>query len=439
MTTFARYPHLAARIFNTPLLIHPEKLDAIVHGLAPRFGLDLEPLAYDTQSVRREPAGYRVENGVALIDIFGVLTHRTTGLSPDSSVLQSYQDLSAQLKQALDDPQVRSIVLQIDSPGGEVGGVFQLAEQIAQSKTIKPIHAVASELATSAAYLIASAASSISMSETAQVGSIGVVMRHVDVSEAMANEGVKVTYIYAGDHKIDGNPHQPITDAVRAKYQEQVDYYYDLFVNTVARNRNLNPESVRATQAGMFTYYDAKRWGLVDQLATVDQLIVPSNHSLSLNSSSMESAMDVEELQTQFNDLSAKYLSLESEVNHERSAHAQVVTDLQNLLDCEVAQSKLLQERAESLEAELQQLKTDTRLNAVKSLFDEVHLEYSDEKAKPYLEMSETIFLAVADDLRTMKPVVKSDWFKEIAVSGKSEKTEHDYAAQLFAQVAGGK
>lgn len=438
MTTFARYPHLAARIFNTPLLIHPEKLDAIVHGLAPRFGLDLEPLAYDTQSIRREPAGYRVENGVALIDIFGVLTHRTTGLAPDSSVLQSYQDLGAQLKQALDDPQVRSIVLQIDSPGGEVGGVFQLAEQIAQAKTIKPIHAVASELAASAAYLIASAASSISMSETAQIGSIGVVMRHVDVSEAMANEGVKVTYIYAGDHKIDGNPHQPITDAVRAKYQEQVDYYYDLFVNTVARNRNLNPESVRATQAGMFTYYEAQRWGLVDRLATVDQLVYTVQNG-SFNSSSMESEMDVEELQMQFNDLSAKYLSLESEVNNERIAHAKVVADLQNQLEAESEQSRIYLERADAFEIELQQLKIDTRLNAVKSLFDEVHMEYSDEKAKPYLEMSETIFLAVADDLRTMKPVVKSDWFKEIAVSGKSEKTEHDYAAQLFAQVAGGK
>ena len=149
--------------------------------------------------------------------------------------------------------------------------------------------------------------------------------------------------------------------------------------------------------------------------------------------------MDVEELQMQFNDLSAKYISLEMEVNDERKVHAQVVADLQGRLESEVEQSKTFFDRANALEEELLQLKTNTRLNAVKSLFDEVHMEYSDEKAKPYLEMSETIFLAVADDLRTMKPVVKSDWFKEIAVSGKSEKTEHDYAAQLFAQVAGGK
>lgn len=441
MTNFTRYPHLAARIFDTPLLIHPTKLDAIVHGFGSRFGLDLEPMAYDTTTVKREPEGYRIENGVGMIDVFGVLTHRSSGLSPDSSVLQSYSDLGVQLDKAIQDSRVRAILLQLDSPGGEVGGAFQFAEQVAQAKAIKPIVAVASDLAASAAYLIASAATSIAMSETAQVGSIGVVMRHVDLSQAMADDGIKVTHIYAGKHKIDGNPYQPMTDEVMARFQEQVDYYYDLFVTTVARNRQISPEAVRATQAGVFTYRDAKSFGLVDTLATTDQILKQLQATLpvSFHSPSMESSMDLEELQTQFNDVSAKYLSLSAAIEGERADFALQLSDLQGRLEAEAEQSKIMFDRANALEAELNQLKINARVDAVKALFDDVHLDYSDEKAQPYLDMSETLFLAVSHDLRSLKPVVKSDWFTETAVSGKSEKTEHDYAAQLFAQVAGGK
>ena len=437
-----RYPHLAARIFDTPLLIHPNKLDAIVHGLGSRFGLDLEPMAYDATTVKREPEGYRIENGVGMIDVFGVLTHRSSGLSPDSSVLQSYSDLGVQLDKALRDSRVRAILLQLDSPGGEVGGAFQFAEQVAQAKAIKPIVAVVSDLAASAAYLIASAATSIAMSETAQVGSIGVVMRHVDLSQKMADDGIKVTHIFAGKHKIDGNPYQPLTDEVIERAQANVDYYYDLFVNTVARNRQLSPEAVRATQAGVFTYRDAKALGLADNLATVDQVLKQlqaKSTPVSFHSPSMGSSMELEELQTQFNDVSAKYLSLSAAIEGERADFALQLSDLQGRLEAEAEQSKIMFDRANALEAELNQLKINARVDAVKALFDDVHLDYSDEKAQPYLDMSETLFLAVSHDLRSLKPVVKSDWFTETAVSGKSEKTEHDYAAQLFAQVAGGK
>ena len=239
---FAQYPHLAARLFDVPLLIHPAKLDAILHGLSQRLGVTYpEPHAYLPLTARKEGEAYRVNNGVALIDVFGILAHRSGGMNPDSSAIQSYEAVADQLRSALADPAVSSVLLQLDSPGGEVSGAFQLAEQIYQGRDTKPIHALANDLAASAAYLIGSAATTLTVSPTGQVGSIGVVMRHIDVSQAMEKEGVKVTFIHAGAHKVDGNPYEPLPEAVKERLQADVDHYYNLFVNAVAKHRNIDP------------------------------------------------------------------------------------------------------------------------------------------------------------------------------------------------------
>ena len=269
------YPHLAARIFNTPLLIHPAKLDAIVHGLGPRFGIDAapQPEAYLTPTPKREPGGYRVVDGVAVIDVFGVLAHRS-GFDANSSYIQGYDGLARQFAAALADPQAKAILLNIDSPGGEVAGAFQLADQIRAARGVKPIHAIAGDLAASAAYLIASAADTLSVTRTGEVGSIGVVMRHVDFSGALAQEGIRVTYIHAGSHKIDGNPYQPLPASVQADLQAQVDHYYGLFVDAVAASRKgMTRESIRATEARMFTAEQAVQMGLADGIISPDALL----------------------------------------------------------------------------------------------------------------------------------------------------------------------
>ncbi|MCB1765828.1 MAG: S49 family peptidase [Candidatus Competibacteraceae bacterium] len=268
-----RHPHLAARIFNTPLLIHPAKLDAIVYGLGPRFGLDDPPQsdAYLTPSPKREPGGYRIVDGIAVIDVFGVLAHRTR-MEADSSWIQGYDGLARQFAAALADPQAKAILLNIDSPGGEVAGAFQLADQIRAARGVKPIHAIAGDLAASAAYLIASAADTLSVTRTGEVGSIGVVMCHVDFSGALAQEGIRVTSIYAGAHKVDGNPYQPLPAGVQADLQAQVDHYYGLFVDAVVASRKgVTPESIRATEARVFTAEQAVHMGLADMIVSPDQ------------------------------------------------------------------------------------------------------------------------------------------------------------------------
>ena len=140
-------PHITARLFNCPLMIHPGKLHAIVAGLSDRFGVIAPPMpqAYTTATGERAPGGYRVlENGIAVLDIFGVLAHRG-GITADSAYIQGYSQIAKGFENALGDPSVRAILLNIDSPGGEVSGAFQLADQIYSARGIKPIAAVASD------------------------------------------------------------------------------------------------------------------------------------------------------------------------------------------------------------------------------------------------------------------------------------------------------
>ena len=269
-----RYPHIASRIFNTPLLITPDKLDAIIAGLSERFGIraGVQPEAFVASKAQKQESGYRVIDGVAVIDVFGVLVHRSR-MEADSTFLIGYQEIAKRIDAALADADVHTLMLNLDSPGGEVAGCFDLVQHIRDARGSKPIHAVVSDMACSAAYAIASAADSISLTRTAMVGSIGVVTRHVDFSKLMEKDGVKVTYIYAGAQKVDGNPFEPLPDAVRERFQNEINSLYELFVSTAAENRGLTLEHVRGTEAGIFTGQAAIDAKLADRIETPDQMI----------------------------------------------------------------------------------------------------------------------------------------------------------------------
>lgn len=269
-------PHIASRLFNTPLMIHPGKLSAIISGLAPRLGVELSgtlPDAYTVRAGQSGKGGYRVVDGIGVIDIFGALAHRTE-MQADSSYIMGYETIGRMLDAALADRDVAAVVLNVDSPGGEVSGAFQLAQQILGGRDIKPIHAVAGDLAASGGYLIASAAQSISISPAGQVGSIGVVTCHVDMSSALEKAGYKVTPIFAGSHKVDGNPYQPLPQAVAERIQSDIDMYYGMFVDAVRAGRPiLSERRIKATEAAMFIGEQAVIAGLADRVETPDQLI----------------------------------------------------------------------------------------------------------------------------------------------------------------------
>lgn len=301
------YPHLAARLFNTPLLLHPGKLSAIVAGLGHRFGVEPAPSAYLAPAGTQERGGYQLTAaGIGVIDIFGALVHRSS-MKADSTYLQGYDGIAAILDSALADPAVKAILLHIDSPGGEVAGAFQLAEQIHAARSRKPIAAIASDCAASAAYLIASAADTVSVTRTGMVGSIGIVTCHADLSRALDKDGIAITCIYAGAHKADGNPYQPLPPEVVAQIQADVDHYYSLFLNTVASYRPLTPvDALKATEARTYIGPLALSAGLADFIETPDQALArltakasPSTSTRSRTASKAPPMSVVETLETE--------------------------------------------------------------------------------------------------------------------------------------------
>ncbi|MHA7600068.1 S49 family peptidase [Alicycliphilus sp. T452] len=270
--------HLAARLFGVPLAIHRPKLDVILSVLGARIGLaDLAaPVGY-TPAARAPgpPSGM-----VAVIPIHGTLVRRTSGIEAESG-LTSYTGIAAQLDAALASPEVAAILLDIDSPGGESGGVFDLADRIRAASQVKPVWAVANDMAFSAAYALASAATRVFVARTGGVGSVGVIAMHVDQSVKDAQDGVRYTAVFAGERKNDLNPHEPISNEAHAVLKAEVDRIYDLFVETVARHRGLDADAVRATEAALFFGPDAVATGLADAVGSLDDALTQLTQSLS--------------------------------------------------------------------------------------------------------------------------------------------------------------
>jgi signal peptide peptidase SppA len=287
-----RYPHIASRVFDTPLLIEHSKLVAILHVLGPRLGFDAPVIDVDApctadlaktagdpwrpldmlvkaSRLERRDEGHYVADGVAVIPIVGTLVQRADWMDAMSGMV-GYGQIERMFVSALDDPQVKEILLEIDSPGGEVAGAFDMADRMYEARGQKPMTAIATELAASAAYLIASAADEIVVPRTGTVGSIGVVATHVDYSKALDKRGIAVTFVYAGEKKVDGNPFEPLPAAVRAEWQAEIEEVYGIFVSTVARNRGLEEDWVRKTEAGMFMGRKAVDVGLANRVNSFD-------------------------------------------------------------------------------------------------------------------------------------------------------------------------
>lgn len=212
---------------------------------------------------------YVVKDGVLQIPIKGVL------LNDFSFALGSwatgYTYIWKAFERGMADPEVKGIALICHTPGGEVAGNFDLVDKMFAMKGTKPIYGFAHEAAYSAGYSIISVSDKIWISRTGGVGSIGVVTGHLDVSQAMEKAGLKFTYIFAGKHKVDGNPYEALSDDVKARIQGRIDALYDVFVSTVARNRPvLSEQEVRDTEALTFTATEAVSKKLADAIGSLD-------------------------------------------------------------------------------------------------------------------------------------------------------------------------
>ncbi|MCC7483306.1 MAG: S49 family peptidase, partial [Hyphomicrobiales bacterium] len=284
------HARIAARAFNTPLLVEPSKAMAFLSGLGPRIlGRKVEMADHETPdasgtatlparasilasglsaSLRQHgDTPYPVVDGIAVIEISGVLIHRG-GWIGQSSGQTSYEGIAAQIDAAASDPSVRGLALEIDSFGGEVAGVFDLADRIRAIRGSKPVWAFVAEHAFSAGYALASQADRILLPRTGAVGSIGVIVMHADMSGQLDQEGLRVTLIHSGRHKVDGNPYEPLPANVRDDIQREIDVLRFLFAETAAAGRagRLSQEAALATEAATFRGVDAVAAGLADEV-----------------------------------------------------------------------------------------------------------------------------------------------------------------------------
>jgi len=262
-------------MFNTPLALHPRKAEVVMAALTDRFGLtriqSMSDWAEDDESFSRQArdTGYDVVEGIAIIPIQGTLVQKLRTLRPYSG-MTGYDGIRACFLRALYDSEVKAICLDIDSPGGEVAGCFDLVDEIFAARGSKPVWAILSESAYSAAYALASAADKIIVPRTGGVGSVGVIVMHVDWSQKIKDDGLQVTIITYGDRKAESNPYEPLSETARKAIQSDIDEMGRLFVSTVSRNRGIAEKTVRDTEAACFLGADGVQLGLADQVASPD-------------------------------------------------------------------------------------------------------------------------------------------------------------------------
>jgi Periplasmic serine proteases (ClpP class) len=218
---------------------------------------------------------YQVLNGVAVIPVMGSIAKRGSMFS-DVSGLTSYEAIQRNLRQAETDPEVIAALLNIDSPGGTANGTATAAEAIRRFATVKPIGAWTDGMMTSAAQWLGAATGDVQIgNDTTELGSIGVISRHVDVSKAEEMDGIKTTVLTAGRYKGAGHPYAPLSAEHQGVLQERLDYLYSAFVNAMAGYREKSPEQVLASMADgrIFTGRQAIDVGLADGMMGFDEMV----------------------------------------------------------------------------------------------------------------------------------------------------------------------
>ena len=299
--------HIAAMAFNEPLLLEPAYARVFFCALGKEMGAG--SLAVPQQAVQLDADGmqlavtdymaggqrpaksYQVKNGIAILPVSGTLVHKLGTLRPYSG-MTGYDGLTARLQMAVNDPDVRGILLDIDSPGGQAAGAFDMIYRLREQK---PVWALCNDMACSAAMLLAAACTRRLVTQTAKIGSIGVMMAHTSYEKQLAQEGVDITLIYSGQHKVDGNSIQALPAGVRADFQRRIDEARRMFVDKVALYTGLSSEAVMNTEAAVYDGQAGIDAGLADQLINAADAVEVMVSALN-DSVTKENAMTVKNL-----------------------------------------------------------------------------------------------------------------------------------------------
>jgi signal peptide peptidase SppA len=277
-----RYSAIVRAVYSSVWAILPEKLEAIAAFVQMKIeGHSAAPEVIAAIRAENAIAAARVKSlstgkpgSIAVLPLYGIINQRVSGdVSGPSGT--SVQEFTQQFRQAVNDPNVTAIIIDVDSPGGTVSGVDELAAEIYAARKQKKITAVSNCLCASAAYYLASQASEMCVSPSSLTGSIGVYQLHEDDSAALDNAGVKFTFISAGKYKTEGNAFQPLDEEARSAMQSVVDDFYGMFTKAVARGRGVAVKAVvnGFGQGRCLTAQDAVKQGLADRIATFDEVL----------------------------------------------------------------------------------------------------------------------------------------------------------------------
>jgi capsid assembly protease len=278
------HPLLVAEFLATPWALMPERLNALA-AVVMRWSAGMPA---DTESMiriqadralretRRQGTAAQSAGSIAVLPLYGVVTQRGNMVDDVSGPgSTSTQQFATHLRQLLADDSVAQILIDIDSPGGSVYGVAELADEIQSARAQKPVVAVANSLAASAAYWIGCSASEFYVTPGGEVGSIGVWQAHQDYSQALDKAGIKTTLISAGKFKVEGNPYSPLDGEAQGFMQSRVDDYYAAFTKAVARGRSVPISQVRDSmgQGRVLGADSAFAQNMVDGIATFDEVL----------------------------------------------------------------------------------------------------------------------------------------------------------------------
>lgn len=293
-------PHIASMAFNEPLMLEPAYARVFFCALAGQLGISRLTDAVSGDSLTageapetlalsgnddgpRQARSYQVMNGIAVLPVSGTLVSRTRALQPYSG-MTGYNSIIARLQQAASDPMV--------------AGAFDCADIIARVRDIKPVWALANDMNCSAGQLLASAASRRLVTQTARTGSIGVMMAHSNYGAALEKQGVEITLIYSGSHKVDGNPYSHLPDDVRETLQSRMDATRRMFAQKVSAYTGLSVQAVLDTEAAVYSGQEAIDAGLADELVNSTDAITVMRDALDARKSRLSGGRMTKETQS---------------------------------------------------------------------------------------------------------------------------------------------
>lgn len=214
---------------------------------------------------------YKVEGGTLTVDVRGMLMHNFPYAA--FGVATGYDYVVRAFERGMEDPEVERIAMVVESGGGMVAGAFDATDRLYAMRGKKPMLGFANEFAYSAAFSLISAMDEIVLPRTGGVGSVGVVTSHINRKPAMDKAGLEVTFIYAGKHKVEGNPYEALSEDAKNRMQARIDALYNIFVSTVARNLGVEESVVKGTEALTLSAEEALAIGFASRIAPIDEAI----------------------------------------------------------------------------------------------------------------------------------------------------------------------